>query len=228
MDIVDAATRSRMMSRIRGRNTLPERIVRRGLHAAGFRFRLHPHGVPGTPDLVLPKYRAAILVHGCFWHRHANCRFATSPSTNSEKWEAKFRANVKRDHEVQSALAAAGWRVAMVWECSLSRERVGSTLSRLERWLTSSRPHFETRPNARKANASRAIRSSRQQTSLHGVAVEEHNLLDVGRAGVGVVVEAEALQHVTEERAPDQRPRALLRDAAVERDSRSLRLGHPG
>jgi DNA mismatch endonuclease, patch repair protein len=97
IDIVDQQTRSRMMSGIRGKNTKPELALRRALHARGFRFRLHSKKVHGRPDLVLPKYRAVVFVHGCFWHQHEGCRYATTPATRSEFWQAKFAANVARD-----------------------------------------------------------------------------------------------------------------------------------
>ena len=129
MDIVDSATRSRMMSGIQSKNTKPEMLVRRYLHAQGFRYRLHTRELPGSPDLVLPKYRVAIFVHGCFWHRHASCRFATQPASNSERWKAKFQGNLERDARNVAALQAMGWRVLVVWECELKRE----PLDRLQR-----------------------------------------------------------------------------------------------
>jgi DNA mismatch endonuclease, patch repair protein len=121
-DIVDSQTRSRMMAGIRGKDTKPELALRRSLHALGFRYRLHAKGVPGKPDIVMPKYQAVIFVHGCFWHRHEGCRYATIPSTRPEFWSSKFDANVARDAAVRSALLAAGWRVATVWECALRKE----------------------------------------------------------------------------------------------------------
>ena len=121
-DIVDSQTRSRMMSGIRGKNTKPELALRRSLHALGLRYRLHAKGIPGKPDIVMPKYRAVIFVHGCFWHRHAGCRYATVPATRPEFWAAKFDANVARDAAAQSALRDIGWRVGTVWECALRTE----------------------------------------------------------------------------------------------------------
>ncbi|ULB09181.1 DNA mismatch endonuclease Vsr [Cereibacter azotoformans] len=135
-DIVDSRTRSRMMSGIRGKNTKPELVLRRSLHAAGYRFRLHAKGVPGKPDIVMPKYRAVILVHGCFWHRHDGCRYSTLPSTRTEFWMAKFKANVARDEVVRAALLEAGWRVATVWECALRTEAgVSDARAGIETWL---------------------------------------------------------------------------------------------
>jgi len=138
VDIVDKATRSRMMAGIRGRNTKPERILRRALHARGFRYRLHAKNVAGRPDLVLPKYRAVVFVHGCFWHRHEGCRYATTPATRPEFWQAKFSANVARDITVRDSLLESGWRVATVWECALLKpEQVEAATRLLSNWLRS-------------------------------------------------------------------------------------------
>ncbi|HEY8596448.1 MAG TPA: very short patch repair endonuclease [Devosiaceae bacterium] len=135
-DIVDQQTRSRMMSGIRGKNTKPELALRRALHARGFRFRLHSANAQGRPDLVLPKYRAVVFVHGCFWHRHKGCRYATMPSTRPDFWHAKFESNVARDRIVRAALLAAGWRVATIWECALREpEQASVTTDRLSAWL---------------------------------------------------------------------------------------------
>lgn len=117
MDIVDAKTRSRMMAAIRGKDTLPELAVRRYLHAAGLRFVKHPAKLPGRPDVVLSKYRMAVFVHGCFWHRHAGCRFTTTPSTNVDSWNAKFATNERRDAMNRAELEQLGWHVEVVWEC---------------------------------------------------------------------------------------------------------------
>lgn len=137
-DVVDKATRSRMMSGIKGKNTKPEMVVRQGLHRAGYRFRLHARGLPGKPDLILPKWRAAIFVHGCFWHRHPGCRFATTPATRPDFWSEKFRQNVLRDQRNQAALRDQGWRVATVWECDL---RLGTEIvDKLAVWLRESSP----------------------------------------------------------------------------------------
>jgi len=118
-DIVDAKTRSRMMAAIGPKNTAPELLVRRYLHAKGLRFRLHDKRLAGTPDLSLPKYRAAIFVHGCFWHRHSGCKYATTPATRSEFWSNKFASNLARDRAKAEALRLAGWRVFTIWECEL-------------------------------------------------------------------------------------------------------------
>lgn len=117
MDIVDRETRSRMMSGIRGRDTRPESLVRSYLHRAGLRYRLGGCGLPGRPDLVMPGRRVVVFVHGCFWHRHEGCRFASVPSTRAEFWREKFASNVRRDEQAISALVAMGWTPLTIWEC---------------------------------------------------------------------------------------------------------------
>ena len=124
-DTITRERRSWNMSRIKGRDTGPELRLRSLLHRAGFRFRLHAKELPGKPDIVLPKYRAAIFVHGCFWHRHEGCRNATMPSTRTEFWKSKFDTNVGRDERNQAALKAAGWTVFTVWECELKSDAPG-------------------------------------------------------------------------------------------------------
>lgn len=132
-DVVDAATRSRMMSGIGGKNTKPELLVRKALFAAGFRFRLHRKDLPGRPDVVIPGRRVVVFVHGCFWHAHQGCRYAKIPATRREFWEAKLAANVERDRRVREALLSAGWRVLVVWECAT---RSSGVLERLSELLT--------------------------------------------------------------------------------------------
>ncbi|MDH5528743.1 MAG: DNA mismatch endonuclease Vsr [Paracoccaceae bacterium] len=135
VDIVDSETRSRMMSNIRGKDTKPEMMLRRALHAHGFRFRLHRKGLPGRPDLVFPKHRAAVFVHGCFWHRHPDCSKATTPATRAEFWQNKFTENTARDQRNINQLQKAGWRVLVVWECELAKSSIGSTVDRVSDWL---------------------------------------------------------------------------------------------
>lgn len=107
------------MSRIRGKDTKPELAVRSMLHQMGYRFRLHREDLPGTPDIVLPKYRTVVLVHGCFWHRHEGCRYAYNPKSRIEFWEEKFATNVDRDRRQKAELQADGWIVITAWECEL-------------------------------------------------------------------------------------------------------------
>ena len=116
-DRLSKERRSWNMAQIRGRNTKPEVLVRSVLHRKGFRFRLHGKGLPGRPDIVLPKYRAVIFVHGCFWHRHRGCKNCTTPTNNREFWVAKLEGNAGRDRRHRSALRRIGWRVLTVWEC---------------------------------------------------------------------------------------------------------------
>ena len=118
-DIVDRETRSRMMSAIRGKDTRPELIVRRFLHRKGYRYRLHRRNLPGRPDIVLPKHRVVILVHGCFWHSHDGCFYATSPATRKEFWREKLAGNRDRDLRQQEELNRLGWRVVVIWECGI-------------------------------------------------------------------------------------------------------------
>jgi len=119
-DIVSRQTRSRMMAGIRGQDTFPELTVRRFLHRAGFRFRIAAARLPGKPDIVLPKHRTVVFVHGCFWHRHSRCKYATVPATRRKFWLTKFEENVARDKRVQRLLRRDGWRVLVVWECRLA------------------------------------------------------------------------------------------------------------
>lgn len=125
-DIVDRATRSRMMSGIRGRDTKPELLVRKYLHAAGLRFRLAPKNLLGKPDIVLPKYRTVVFVHGCFWHRHKGCKYAATPATNPSFWRNKFVKNVAHDMRVQATLRVAEWRVIVMWECEITGRKLMS------------------------------------------------------------------------------------------------------
>lgn len=132
-DTVDRATRSRMMSAIKGKNTLPERTVRSYLHRSGLRFRLHTTDLPGCPDIVLPRWGCVVFIHGCFWHRHPGCRFATTPASNTRFWKTKFDANVKRDRRNTAALRRLGWRVIVVWECSIRPTTLRSVVRRIRR-----------------------------------------------------------------------------------------------
>ncbi len=120
-DKVSAADRSRMMAAVRGKNTKPELAVRSALFAAGYRFRLHRRDLPGSPDIVLPRYRLAVFVHGCFWHGH-DCTRGRRPASNVEFWNAKLDRNRARDCASRTALEAAGWTVAIIWQCSVVQQ----------------------------------------------------------------------------------------------------------
>ena len=136
-DIVDRATRSRMMSGIRSHNTRIEIIVRKRLFSLGFRYRINDRRLPGKPDMVFPKYRAVIFTHGCFWHGH-DCKYFRLPSTNRDFWQDKIARNKKRDEEVAAVLHENGWRMEIVWECSLRQKQtaeVDGIADILARWL---------------------------------------------------------------------------------------------
>lgn len=143
VDIVDKPTRSRMMAGIRAKNTKPEVRLRSALHRLGFRFRIHDRALPGRPDIVLPRYRAAVQIHGCFWHRHEGCRFATNPSSNREFWQAKFEGNVQRDRAAELSLQERGWRTGVIWECSIKERGAAQVASELAAWLTSGSDKIE-------------------------------------------------------------------------------------
>lgn len=129
-DIVRPEERSRIMSRIKGRDTTPELRLRKALHALGLRYRLHVKGLPGRPDIVFPQYRVVLFVHGCFWHRHGGCKYCYTPKSRVEFWEAKFEATALRDFRNTADLVGDGWRVFVVWECGLRPKdgpmRIGS------------------------------------------------------------------------------------------------------
>ncbi|HJP89175.1 MAG TPA: very short patch repair endonuclease [Candidatus Limnocylindrales bacterium] len=123
-DVVSPETRSRMMAAIRGKDTKPELAVRRELHRSGLRYRLHVRDLPGRPDIVLPRHRTVVFVHGCFWHRHEGCRYAYTPKSRQEFWSAKLNGNAERDARDRQRLRDLGWRVEVVWECEVSNERL--------------------------------------------------------------------------------------------------------
>ena len=159
-DVVSPAVRSRIMAAVRGKDTRPEWALRHALHRRGIRYRLHQKRLPGRPDLVFPRFNAVCLVHGCFWHRHEGCRYATTPATRRRFWREKFAANVARDERNHRALRAAGWRVATVWECALGKDRAETVARRLDGWLRGEEVEFESDewfapvPRARRAAGS--------------------------------------------------------------------------
>jgi DNA mismatch endonuclease (patch repair protein) len=126
------------MSGIRGKDTRPEMLVRRRIHGLGFRYRLHDKSLPGAPDLVFPKYRTVVFIHGCFWHRHEHCRYATIPESNQEFWLDKFQSNLDRYRDVVHTLETSGWRVVLIWECGI---RKSADLDRAIDWLSSTLKH---------------------------------------------------------------------------------------
>lgn len=122
LTVATTETRSRIMAAVRGRDTKPEMLLRRRLHAEGLRYRISVRGLPGSPDVVFPQYRAVVFVHGCFWHRHTGCSKATTPKSNEAFWQAKFKANVVRDRKAVAALHDLAWRVGIVWQCAIGHE----------------------------------------------------------------------------------------------------------
>ena len=128
MDVHDKKTRSYNMSRIRSKNTKPELLVREHLFSKGFRYRLHDKKLPGKPDIILPKYRTVILVHGCFWHGHENCKYYVVPKTRTEWWLNKINKNKERDAKNISALREAGWNVLVIHECELKKDKFEITM----------------------------------------------------------------------------------------------------
>ena len=131
MDVHDKKTRSYNMSRIKGKNTKPEELVRKYLFSQGFRYRKNDVRLPGTPDIVLPKYKTVIFVNGCFWHGHSNCRYFVVPRTNTEFWLNKIETNRQRDARKITELQNLGWRVIVLWECQLKKNLVDETLQSL-------------------------------------------------------------------------------------------------
>jgi len=144
-DVVDRATRSRMMAGIKGKDTKPELLVRSGLHRRGYRFRLHDKSLPGKPDLLFRSRKAVIFVHGCFWHGH-NCSLFKWPSTRAEWWRDKINGNRERDREVRAKISQMGWRQARVWECSLkgkNRLNPDEVVDGLANWLDGGDAEYE-------------------------------------------------------------------------------------
>lgn len=170
-DIVDSTTRSRMMSGIRGKNTKPELQVRKALFAEGFRFRIHASDLPGRPDVVLPRYRAAIFVHGCFWHGH-DCSLFKLPSTRRDFWSAKIEANRVRDTRAFAALREAGWRTLVVWECALRGKTAAlpALTERCSRWIKHGNRHSEFR--SARAPAAKPPRASSRIQAKGGIPSE--------------------------------------------------------
>lgn len=146
-DIVSPDTRSRMMSGIRGKNTRPEMQLRTALHKMGFRYRLHVRSLPGSPDMVFPRYEAVVLVHGCFWHRH-DCHLFKWPKSRTEFWREKIEGNARRDLRNEAELLGLGWRVLTIWECALkgkTRLPFAHLIDITASWVRSDSPQQEIR-----------------------------------------------------------------------------------
>ncbi|HHT26146.1 MAG TPA: DNA mismatch endonuclease Vsr [Firmicutes bacterium] len=134
-DIFAPEKRSQIMALVKGRDTTPERLVRKLLHRMGYRFRLHRGDLPGCPDIVLPKYKTVILVHGCFWHHHEGCGRGVIPQTNKDFWLKKITANRERDGRNVERLESMGWRVLIIWECEIKKSRLGPLADTLKAFL---------------------------------------------------------------------------------------------
>ena len=132
-DIVDKATRSRMMAGIRSKDTRPELLLRKALHAAGLRYRLHVRTLPGKPDLVFPKYQAVVFVHGCFWHGHNQCARFRLPLSNTAFWEEKIKGNISRDFKNKKLLETMGWNVFVIWECEITKKTIHTLADKLSK-----------------------------------------------------------------------------------------------
>lgn len=128
-DVMTPEQRSSCMSHIRSKNTKPEILVRKELFSRGFRYRINVSGLPGKPDIVLPKYRTVIFVNGCFWHGHSGCRYFVLPKTNPTFWEQKIRSNQQRDKDDKVILESMGWQVLTIWECQLKKDCIERTVS---------------------------------------------------------------------------------------------------
>ena len=139
MDVHSKETRSYNMSRIRSKDTKPELLVRRFLHSKGFRYRLHVKDLPGKPDIVLPKYKTVIFIHGCFWHGHEGCRYYVIPKTRTEWWLNKIQTNSSNDTKAEAKLLSDGWKIITLWECELKKEFLEQSLLAIKNTLSGSK-----------------------------------------------------------------------------------------
>ena len=164
-DIVDSQRRSELMAGVRGRDTAPELAVRRIAHRMGLRFRLHRNDLPGRPDLVFPKHRLAVFVHGCFWHRHEGCRYASTPKSRAAFWTEKFAANVERDARQEAALRTLGWRVLVIWQCETRDE--AAVERRLAELVTHDRAASERRSTLSATTVEHRSTALAMEASIH-------------------------------------------------------------
>lgn len=155
VDIVENAVRSKMMAGIKAKNTKPELFLRKFLHGLGFRYRIHVRSLPGSPDLVLAKYKLAIFVHGCFWHQHAGCRYAAKPDVRRTQWSEKFLKNRERDDRHTCQLRAAGWRVFLIWECGITKGKNRPSLDWLPNAIIDTKIEFLSWPDQKNQTISR-------------------------------------------------------------------------
>ena len=171
-----SAQRSYNMSRIRSRNTTPERTVRRELWGRGYRYRLNDRRLPGTPDLVLPKYRAVIFINGCFWHGHRGCTKYVEPKTNTGFWKEKIARNIARDELNAQRLDTLAWTVITVWECELSKKNLDATISRIEADLQAARTKYEHYLSIRRENREFARLQAKKHREILAQVEAELNL----------------------------------------------------
>ena len=172
-DKLNTQQRHHCMSRIRGKDTKPEILVRKGLHARGFRFRLQDRNLPGRPDIVLPKYGVAIMVNGCFWHSHRGCQYATKPRSNVEFWETKIARNKHRDEVTSAHLEALGWTVIIVWECELrGKEKAEARIQTLAEEIRSA-GELKRQKEARRRLSRAAAKREREQMLERQASLEE-------------------------------------------------------
>ena len=173
-DKLNTQQRHHCMSRIRGKDTKPEILVRKGLHARGFRFRLQDRKLPGRPDIVLPKYGVAIMVNGCFWHGHGGCRYATKPKSNIEFWETKIARNKHRDEVTSAHLEALGWTVIVVWECELrGKETAEARIQTLAEEIRSSGELKKQKEDRRRLSRAAAKREREQMLERQAALEDE-------------------------------------------------------
>ena len=175
-DPLTPAQRHKCMSHIRSRNTTPEKVVRSELWRRGYRYRLNDRRLPGTPDLVLPKYRAVIFINGCFWHGHRGCAKYVVPKTNVEFWREKVARNIARDELNAQRLDTLAWTVITVWECELGKKNVDATVARIESELQTAKTKYERYLAIRRENREFALQQSRKHREILALVESELNL----------------------------------------------------
>ena len=175
-DPLTPAQRHKCMSHIRSRNTTPEKVVRSELWRRGYRYRLNDRRLPGTPDLVLPKYRAVIFINGCFWHGHRGCAKYVVPKTNVEFWREKVARNIARDELNAQRLDTLAWTVITVWECELSKKNVDATIANIESELQTAKTKYERYLAIRRENREFALQQSRKHREILAQVESELNL----------------------------------------------------
>ncbi len=174
-DIISIEQRHFVMSHVTSQGTKPEMAARHALFNAGFRYRVNVNSLPGTPDIVLPKYRTAIFVNGCFWHGHAGCKMYTVPETNKEFWEAKVARNKERDLINNQRLESLNWSVITIWECELKPKRIDETISMVVSQLHKNKAAWESYQQHRKADRAFAIAESKRKKAIQEEILRELN-----------------------------------------------------